>query len=135
MPNFANIRLTQLIPFPPARIWQALTEPALLAKWWAPGDIRPLPGHRFALDMGPWGKQRCEVKTVEAPRQLAYTYAEGVLDTTLTWSLAPEGDGTRLTMDHDGFNLDTPAGQTAYQGMVAGWPVVLSRIGPALAGA
>lgn len=133
MSNIAHLHLTQSIPFPPTRVWQALTDPTLLAAWWAPGDIRAVVGHRFALDMGPWGKQHCVVKVADAPRVLVYTYAESVLDTTLSWRLAPDGDGTRLTMDHEGFNLDTPMGQTAYQGMSAGWPSVLARIAQALA--
>ena len=24
----------------PARVWRALTDPALVARWWVPGDIR-----------------------------------------------------------------------------------------------
>ena len=33
-------------------VWRALTDPELIARWWAPGDVRPVVGHRFELDMG-----------------------------------------------------------------------------------
>jgi uncharacterized protein YndB with AHSA1/START domain len=126
------IQLTQFIEHPPAKVWEALTDPTLHAKWWAAGDVRPVVGHHFTLDMGPWGQQPCEVLAVEPERLLAYSFAPGTLNTTLTWRLEPEGDGTRLWLEHRGFDLDSPLGKTAFQGMEAGWPNVLARIAPAL---
>ena len=39
------IRCDQFLSHPPARVWQALTDPELHAKWWAAGELA---GH-FAL--------------------------------------------------------------------------------------
>lgn len=125
MPNPGNIHVEQFVPHPPSRVWQALSTPDLDAKWWAPGDIQPAVGHRFSLDMGAWGKQACEITAVDAERLLAYDYGKGMLNTRITWRLAPEGAGTRLSLDHEGFDLDSPMGKTAHQGMGAGWPSVL----------
>ncbi|RKE19431.1 SRPBCC domain-containing protein [Streptomyces sp. TLI_171] len=122
------IHCDQFLPHPPARVWQALTDPELHARWWVPGDIRPEVGHRFTLDLGPWGTQSCEVTRVDPERLLSYTFAEGVLDTTLTWRLTPEGTGTRLFLTHEGFDLDTPLGRQALDGMGRGWPAVLHRM-------
>lgn len=127
------IQLAQSIAYPPAAVWAALTEPALLARWWAAGDVQPQVGHRFTLDMGAWGQQPCTVLEVEPERLLAYSFGEGTLNTTITWRLQPEGTGTRLTLEHSGFDLDLPLGKMAFQGMSAGWPDVLSRIEPVLA--
>ncbi len=123
------IYLTRYFPHPPAKIWVALTEPAHIANWWAPGNIRPVVGHRFVLDMGAWGQQQCEVLAVEHEKLISYTYAEGILNTTITWTLEAEGMGTRLTLVHSGFDLDSPIGKQAFEGMKNGWPVVLGRIG------
>ncbi len=82
--------------------------------------------------MGAWGKQLCEVTAVDPEKLLAYTYGIGMLNTRITWRLTPEGAGTRLSLDHDGFDLDAPMGMTAHQGMGAGWPMVLGRISKAL---
>src|SRR6476661_8363887 len=60
-----SIRLTRHFPHPPEAVWKALTTPDLLARWWAPGDIAPVVGHRFTVDMGAWGQQQCEVLTVD----------------------------------------------------------------------
>jgi uncharacterized protein YndB with AHSA1/START domain len=122
------IRLSQFIPHPPAKVWQALTDPELHAKWWAAGDIKAEVGHRFALDMGQWGKQPCEVITVEPQRLLRYSFAPGTLDTVITWRLEPEADGTRLYLEQSGFDLESPMGKMAFEGMGRGWPSLLERI-------
>ncbi|WP_375743388.1 SRPBCC domain-containing protein [Corallococcus interemptor] len=128
----AVIQLDHVYAHPPSAVWKALTTPELHAKWWAAGDVRPIVGHRFTLDMGAWGQQPCEVIAVEPERLLQYRFATGTLDTTLTWRLVPEGTGTRLTLVHEGFNLDSPMGRRAFEGMKPGWPGLLARLGTAL---
>ncbi len=128
----SSIEIEQFIAKPPAAVWRALTEPDLLARWWVAGDIRPVVGHRFTMDMGSWGPQPCEVLEVEPEKLLRYTFAEGSLDTTITWRLEVEGAGTRLFLVHAGFDVDTPAGQNALKFMTGGWPAVVRRIEPAL---
>lgn len=125
------IRLSQFINHPPAKVWKALTVPELLAKWWAAGDVKPVVGHRFTLDMGQWGQQPCEVIAVEPERLLSYSFT-GTLDSTITWRLEAEGAGTRLHLEHAGFDLDSPLGKKAFEGMGGGWPSVLKRIAQAL---
>lgn len=129
----AVIECDEFVPHPPEAVWTALTDPDLLARWWAPGDIRPVVGHRFHLDMGEWGKQPCEVRAVEPARMIRYTFADGALETTITWRLRPEGKGTRLLLTHEGFDLDSPMGRQAFEGMGQGWPAVLGRVAPTLA--
>lgn len=126
------IRCDQFIAHAPAKVWKALTDPELHARWWAAGDVRAVVGHRFTLDMGNWGHQECEVLAVEPERLLRYSFAPGSLDTTITWELHPEGTGTRLFLEHAGFDLDSPLGKAALEGMGRGWPGLLKRIEPAL---
>jgi uncharacterized protein YndB with AHSA1/START domain len=123
-----EINCDQYLAHPPAVVWKALTDPELHARWWVPGDIKPVLGHRFSLDMGRWGQQPCEVTVVEPEHVLAYTFAEGSLDTTITWLLEPEGIGTRLFLKHSGFDLDSPLSRQAYENMGGGWPALLRRI-------
>ncbi|MFH8472876.1 SRPBCC domain-containing protein [Streptomyces sp. NPDC018000] len=133
MTEHAVIRCEQSLAHPPAAVWTALTDPGLQARWWVPGDIRPIVGHRFTLDMGNFGTQPCEVTAVEPERLLSYRFAEGSLDTVITWRLEADGEGTRLLLEHAGFDIDSPMGKHAYQGMSEGWPHVLGRIDAALA--
>jgi uncharacterized protein YndB with AHSA1/START domain len=128
MSDKAIIQLDHLYAHPPAAVWKALTDPALHARWWAPGDVRAVVGHRFELDMGAWGKQPCEVLAVEPERLLRYRFATTSLDTIITWRLVPEGAGTRLQLTHEGFDLSSPMGKQALEGMKPGWPKVLARL-------
>ncbi len=126
------IRLSQTINHPPALVWNALTDPEIHARWWAAGDVKAVVGHHFTLDMGPWGKQPCEVLAVEPERLLSYRFAPGTLNTTITWRLEPEGSGTRMHLEQSGFDLDSPLGNMAFDGLGAGWPKVLERLAPAV---
>jgi uncharacterized protein YndB with AHSA1/START domain len=127
-----TIEVEHLYSQPTSAVWKALTDPVLIARWWAAGDVRPVVGHRFELDMGQWGMQACEVVEVQPERLLKYRFSVGRLDTIISWRLTPEGTGTRLTLVHEGFNLDTPMGREALAGMKPGWPRVLERLDAAL---
>jgi hypothetical protein len=54
---------------------------------------------------------------VEQDQLLVYTFA----DWTLRWTLAPEGTGTRLILEHSGFDLDDPQHRFAFDTMGPGW--------------
>lgn len=128
----AAIHVDQFLPQPPARVWRAITDPDMVARWWVVGDIAPIVGHRFTLDMGPWGKAPCEVLEVVEGERLVYTFTERW---TLTWRLVPEGSGTRLFLDHTGFDLDDPQHRHAFDMMGPGWrDDVLPRLAEALTG-
>lgn len=129
----AIIEIEHVYSQPPSAVWKALTDPALHARWWAAGDVKPIVGHRFELDMGPWGKQRCEVLEVEHERVIKYRFATTSLNTIITWELTPNGSGTVLKLIHEGFDLDSLMGRTALEGMQGGWPGVLSRLDSLLA--
>jgi uncharacterized protein YndB with AHSA1/START domain len=126
------LRFEQYIAYRPAAVWRALTDPEVHAKWWAPGDVGAEVGHHFTLDLGEWGKQRCEVTDVEPERLFVYRFATGSLDTVITWRMEPEGEGTLLHFEQAGFDLDSPMGRQAYAGMGNGWPRLLGRIEPAI---
>lgn len=85
------IRLSRWIEQPAEKVWQALTDPRILAQWWAPADVKAEVGHRFSLDMGLWGCQRCEVLAVDPGRMLRLNFAPGTLNTTITFRLEPGG--------------------------------------------
>jgi len=96
---------------PRTKVWRALTEPALLAKWlMRPEGFAPVVGTKFVLRAdGPqrgWrGFVECEVLEVEVGRRLRYSWV-GDPDhppLVLTITLEDAGPGTRLILDHEGF--------------------------------
>ena len=112
-----TILVDQFIARPPERVWQAITSPDLLAQWWVPGNIEATVGHAFVLEMPGWGNVACEVLEVDAPNRLVYTFA----DWTLTWTVRAEGTGTRLFLEHAGFDLDNPQHRFGFENMGPGW--------------
>ncbi|MFD0900906.1 SRPBCC family protein [Actinomadura sediminis] len=125
--NEHAIEVDEFLPHPPAQVWRALTDRDLLARWLMPNDFEPAVGHRFTFTTRPIpnidfdGTIDCEVLEIDEGRLLRISWGGGGLDTTVTWRLAAEGTGTRLFIEHRGFDLDDPAQQFAFKGMDSGW--------------
>jgi uncharacterized protein YndB with AHSA1/START domain len=79
------------LPHPPAKVWRALTEPELLAKWLMPTDMQPIIGKSFTFKVqlpagatGWDGIVNCEMKEIEQHKRLRYSWRGGGIDTA--WS-------------------------------------------------
>ena len=105
------------IPFPPEKIWRALTQPHLIEEWLMKNDFAPVVDHHFNL-RADWGAVDCRVLAVEANRTLSYTWAAYGLESVVTWTLTPTPTGTHLRMEQSGFRPDQ---QQAFHGARAGW--------------
>jgi uncharacterized protein YndB with AHSA1/START domain len=105
------------VPYPPEKIWRALTQPHLIAEWLMKNDFKPVVGHRFDLSAD-WGTVDCQVVAVELNKTLSYTWAAYGLESVVTWTLTPTSAGTRLSMEQSGFRQDQ---EQAYQGAKYGW--------------
>ncbi|MEV0383974.1 SRPBCC domain-containing protein [Nonomuraea sp. NPDC050643] len=123
------IRLDQFIPHPPAKVWRALTEPELVARWLMPNDFKAEVGHRFTFTTTPKkqvgfdGIVHCEVLRIEPEKLLKISWSDGGrADWTVTWRLEPEGRGTRLFLDHEGFDPADEIQQLSRRIMGGGWP-------------
>jgi uncharacterized protein YndB with AHSA1/START domain len=112
------------IPFPPEKIWRALTQPQLIEEWLMKSEFRPVIGHRFEL-RAEWGVVQCEVRSVEQHRTLSYSWGDHDLESVVTWTLVPTQSGTRLRMEQTGFRPDQPR---YFGGARAGWPRFLDRL-------
>jgi len=91
------------------KLWSALTESGMLAKWIADNDFEPIVGHRFQFRMKAsrmWdGIIEGEVLIVEPPNKLSYTFGTGEEIHTVTWTLQELGDGkVNLHLEQTGFS-------------------------------
>jgi uncharacterized protein YndB with AHSA1/START domain len=140
------VHVDEFLPHPPERVWRALVDPEQLSAWFMPTDFAPRVGHRFTFRTEPIpatrfsGTVRCEVLEVRRPELLRYTWSDAenpgnTLASTVTWTLRPEGRGTRLFLEHRGFDPDDPFHQRARTIMSGGWRShVIRRLGEFLAG-
>ena len=111
--------LVRDLAHPPARVWEALTEPEHLREW-APFDSDRSLGAIGRAKLSAVGAptptvSETHVKRADAPKALEYTWGGG----DVRWELEPLGaSGTRLTLWH---NIDR-----RYIAMgAAGWHVCL----------
>jgi uncharacterized protein YndB with AHSA1/START domain len=112
------------VPFPPEKVWRALTQPHLIEEWLMKNDFRPVVDHRFTL-RADWGSVDCRVLAVEPSKTLTYTWEAYGLESVVTWTLTPTSTGTHLRMEQSGFRQDQ---QQAYQGATYGWQRFLSSL-------
>jgi uncharacterized protein YndB with AHSA1/START domain len=105
------------IPYPPEKIWRALTQPHLIEEWLMKTDFKPVVDHRFDFSAD-WGAVDCQVLEVEPNKTLSYTWAAMGLESVVTWTLTPTSAGTHLRMEQSGFRPDQ---SQAYQGAKFGW--------------
>jgi uncharacterized protein YndB with AHSA1/START domain len=112
-----SVIVEQEIPYPPVKIWRALTQPHLIEEWLMKNDFQPVVDHRFNF-RADWGAVDSRVMSVEPNKILSYTWAAFGLESVVTWTLTPTSAGTRLRMEHSGFRQDQ---KQAYQGAQYGW--------------
>ena len=109
-----ELRLTRLLAATPQRVFEALTRPADIARWWGPHgfttsaielDLRV--GGRYRFTMRPPGGEAFhlsgEFLEVVPPSRLAYTFrwdepTPDDRETTVTLTLEPRGDGAGLAL-------------------------------------
>jgi uncharacterized protein YndB with AHSA1/START domain len=117
------------VPYPPEKIWRALTQPHLIEEWLMKNDFVPVAGHRFNLRNEPKPDVNividCEVLAIEPHVTLSYRWDAYGLESVVTWTLTPTSTGTHLRMEQAGFRHDQPR---AYAGAKAGWQQFLANL-------
>lgn len=102
-----DIKLEAFYPFPPERVWRALTDPEALGRWLMPNDFQPKQGHKFNFRTkaapGFDGIVHCEVLEIIEPQQLAISWKGGPVDTVVRFTLESAPNGTRLHFEQNGF--------------------------------
>ena len=99
--NRWTLVLVRELRHPPAKVWQALTDPAHLREW-APFDADRNLGTTGPVQLSTVGTPTPQlsdttVKRAEAPRLLEYSWGSN----DIRWELEPLTSGTRLTLWHN----------------------------------
>ena len=105
-----SIGFERTYPHAIEKVWQAISDPAIVAQWLMPTTLRPEVGHEFTFTTEPYpgfdGTVRCRVTTADPPHELAYTWSGGQLtDTTVRFRLERlNAEDTFLRFEHAGFD-------------------------------
>jgi uncharacterized protein YndB with AHSA1/START domain len=135
--DLTSIKVDQFFPHPPELVWRVLTTSELMARWLMPNDFRAEVGHAFNLQGKPVpgtdfsGTGESEVLAVEPPRLLRITWKDAEkpngAQTIVTWRLEAEGRGTRMFLEHTGFDPSDAMQRTVRKVMNGGWRGILAR--------
>lgn len=119
------------LPHPPAKVWRAITDPALVAEWLLPvTGLVTERGTAFtfhAPEKPGWdGTVNCRFLEIEPERRLSYTWVVGdFIDTVVTFTLSPSASGTRLVIVQSGFRPDQ---KQNFGGARYGWRMMGARL-------
>jgi uncharacterized protein YndB with AHSA1/START domain len=120
----------------PEVLWEALTNPAALAEWLMPNNFRAELGATFEFLTDPTpicgsGVTKCEVTELDPNRRMSWSWlrdagpnGKGHPPMNVTWTLIPEGDGTRLVLEQTGLEGQ---GWLVRFLMSVGWSMMLKR--------
>ena len=117
-----SVVIERVFPYPPEKLWRALTEGSLVAQWLMKNDFEPVVGRKFQFRSDPvpnWdGVIDSEVLIVDPLKRLSYRWSSLGLDSVVLFTLTPAEGGTHVRMEHSGFRADQ---QQAYGGATYGW--------------
>lgn len=119
------------LPHPPAKVWRALTDPELLAQWLLPViDLKLETGAAFTFKTQPYpgwdGTVNCRMLEIDPHKTIKYAWVVGdMLDTVVTFTLAPTATGTRLSLVQSGFKPDQ---KENFGGARYGWKMMGGKL-------
>lgn len=126
------VRFERLYDFDPDEVWNAISDPARVARWLARVELwEPEVGGRIVLEFGdePEGRTELRVRELEQGRVLELDWRyPGEEASVVRFELFPHERGTLLVLDHR--SLET----TAAAGYGAGWHAHLDALEALLAG-
>lgn len=126
-----TLRYERRLHHPPEKVWQAITDPAELDRWWGDADV-DLDARTFSIrwhntdDEGNAAVMQARITELDPPRRLEM---QGDLHGTLRFDLQPDGDGTVLRFSS---TLDLP--EDFRTKVLAGWHFHLEALARALDG-
>jgi uncharacterized protein YndB with AHSA1/START domain len=130
--TMADVTQSLEVNAPRERIWELLTEPTELSRWWPDAaELEPRLGGRVVLRFGP-GDVTGEVTEWEPPRALGFTWEASNMPGVrlhVSFTVDDLGDGrSRVGVVHTGF-AEAPA--EARDAVVGGWAHCLPRLAEA----
>jgi uncharacterized protein YndB with AHSA1/START domain len=128
----ATIRFVRRLAHPIDKVWQAITQPEEMLRWWGDGEVDLREGGSFVvrwlntLEDGTRAEMHATITRLEPPRLLE---TDGDVHGVLRWELEPDGDATVLT-----FSSTLALPDEFRTKVLAGWHWHLDALADALDG-
>jgi uncharacterized protein YndB with AHSA1/START domain len=128
-----EVRFDRRIAQPVAKVWAALTDPAVLKNWLGDVEIEPRIGGKFVLDFRGQELMTGTITAFEPECVLAFTWLEknSLPPSQVRWELSRDGEGCRLVLTHRYLASMTRKDVVPF---LAGWHAFLDVIGRGAAG-
>jgi uncharacterized protein YndB with AHSA1/START domain len=131
-----------LIAAPVERVWELITRPEHVGRWFgdAGAEIDLRPGGALSLSWREYGTFYGRVEAVEPPHRFTFRWLSAIesreeptpANSTLTeFTLAAEGDGTRVAVVESGFDaldVDVAERTAAFASHTEGWAAELGEL-------
>jgi uncharacterized protein YndB with AHSA1/START domain len=113
---------------PRERVWQAVTEPAQIAAWFAPGLTFSINDNKIAIHMEGQVMEVALIEVFDPPHQLTTrSLPDRILATT--YKLEEENGGTRFTVIETGYeSLSEEERQKRLEQDSGGWEMALKNL-------
>lgn len=136
----SEVELGIFYPQPPEVVWQALTDPSVVEQWLLPsiGFEGPQVGTHFLFKVpsNPPAEVACEVLTAKPGEGMSWSWMDlrepNPARWIVTWSLQPQGHGTRLLLTTTGFDIEDKRQRMQRNNLERGWRQVLTKLGTIL---
>ncbi|WP_072687882.1 SRPBCC family protein [Rhodococcus marinonascens] len=136
----SRVEVGTFYPHPREVVWQALTDPTLVERWLmaSTGFEGARVGTHFLLSVpsSPPSEIACEVLEVTPGVAMTWSWvdmrAPQPARWIVTWTVQPQGRGTRLLLTHSGFDIDNKREKMARNALERGWKVCLSKLSEVL---
>ncbi|WP_421787502.1 SRPBCC family protein [Hyphobacterium sp.] len=128
----AIIEKTVFLRASPEKVWDFLTQPDALERWFHRSNVPLEAGKAYEL-LGEDGEAVCwgRVVTADPPTTLVYTFTHNHLkghESRVQWTLEAVDGGTRLSLRHDGFDGAQVSEFEMLCGHDAGWDEHFGRL-------
>lgn len=121
--------IEKIYQYPIDKVWNAITNPEALAKWFVPGKFEAVEGSEYSL-ANESAKVKGKILKVTKPVLLIYTWIAGdtEVETVVQWKLEKTDDGTKLTIIHEGMEKLEKSYPSLIEKFGQGWTYVVGAI-------
>jgi uncharacterized protein YndB with AHSA1/START domain len=123
------IRLEHRYRHPISVVWEAISDEKAISEWFIKANFKAEVGYAYTFTHESTVITGT-VKSVEPPRRLVYTWIVGdpSVETTVSWALAEDGDGTLLVLEHSGISDYGDSAPNFYRNFEGGWQHCASEL-------